>query len=51
LRTEADRLRAELELERATRTALDRQVVELNEQITEAERKLGFLKAQGGARR
>jgi septal ring factor EnvC (AmiA/AmiB activator) len=51
LRAEAERLKAELELERATRAALDRQVVELNEQITEAERQLGFLKAQGGGAR
>lgn len=48
LRAEAERLAAELELERATRAALDRQVAELNEHIAETERQLGFLKAQGG---
>lgn len=48
LRAEAERLAAELELERATRAALDRQVAGLNEHIAETERQLGFLKAQGG---
>jgi len=51
LRSETERLSAELELERATRIALKRQVVELNEHIAEVERELGFLKSQGGARR
>lgn len=48
LRAETEKLSAELELERATRAALDRQVVQLNEHIAELDRQLGFLKAQGG---
>jgi septal ring factor EnvC (AmiA/AmiB activator) len=51
LRAETERLSAELELERATRAALDRQVAELNDHIAETERQLGFLKAQGGGAR
>jgi cell division protein FtsB len=45
------RLTAELELERATRAALDRQVAELNQRSTELERQLAFVQAQKGATR
>lgn len=46
----ADRSRAliELELERATRAALARQVAELNEETNELESRLEFFNAQSG---
>jgi uncharacterized small protein (DUF1192 family) len=43
-----ERLEAELELEQATRTALDRQVAELNQRIAELDSQLSFLGAQSG---
>ena len=46
LRTDLARARTELELERATRAALTRQVAALNEETTELERRLGFFNDQ-----
>jgi septal ring factor EnvC (AmiA/AmiB activator) len=51
LRTTVARLTAELELEQATRAALDRQVTELNQRSTELERQLAFLQNQKVAAR
>ncbi len=51
LRTTLARVTAELELEQATRAALDRQVTELNERSTELERQLAFLQNQKVATR
>jgi len=48
LSEEAARLRAELELERATRVALEQQVAELNEQASELASQLNFFNAQSG---
>jgi hypothetical protein len=44
-------LRAELELERATRTALEQQVMELNAQASELASQLNFFNAQSGRTR
>ena len=46
LRTEVARLGAELDVERATRAALDQQVAELHRQVAELERQLAFVNAQ-----
>lgn len=46
LRTEVARLQAELQLERATRAALDDQVAAFNQQVTDLERQLAFVNAQ-----
>ncbi len=51
LRTTLARVTAELELEQATRAALDRQVTELNERSAELERQLAFLQNQKVAAR
>lgn len=51
LRSSVARLTAELDIERATRAALDRQVVELNQRSTDLERQLAFVQAQKGANR
>jgi hypothetical protein len=51
LRASVARLTAELDLERATRAALDRQVAELNQRSTELEHQLAFVQAQKGATR
>ena len=51
LRTEVARLGAELEVERATRAALDQQVAELHQQVAELERQLAFVNAQRGRAR
>ncbi len=48
LRTEVARLQAELELERATREALGRQVGELNQQVADLDRQVEFFHAQSG---
>jgi septal ring factor EnvC (AmiA/AmiB activator) len=48
LRTEVARLQAELDLERATREALGRQVGELNQQIADLDSQVGFFHAQSG---
>jgi septal ring factor EnvC (AmiA/AmiB activator) len=48
LEAELARLRAALEFERATRAALERQVVELNEQSSQLASQLNFLNAQNG---
>ena len=50
LRSDLARARTELELERATRAALTRQVAALNEETTELERRLGFFNAQSSGR-
>jgi septal ring factor EnvC (AmiA/AmiB activator) len=46
LRTEVARLDAELQLERATRAALDEQVTDLRRQVADLERQLAFVNAQ-----
>jgi len=46
LRTEVARLQAELQLERATRAALDAQVADFNQQVIDLERQLAFVNAQ-----
>jgi Tfp pilus assembly protein PilO len=46
LRAEADAARIELEMERATRAELKRQVVELNEQVSQLTHKLEFFNSQ-----
>lgn len=48
LREEAARLGAELEFERATRAALDKQVAEMNQRVADLERQLAFVQAQNG---
>ncbi len=48
LRTELARLRAEYDLERATREALGQQVGELNRRIADLDRQLEFFHAQSG---
>jgi len=48
LRTELARLQAEYDLEHATRDALGRQVVELNQRIADLDRQLEFFQAQSG---
>jgi septal ring factor EnvC (AmiA/AmiB activator) len=48
LQAEVARLEAEIELERATRSALDTQVAELNRRIEDLERELAFVHAQNG---
>lgn len=48
LQAEVARLEAENELERATRSALDTQVAELNRRIEDLERELAFVHAQNG---
>ena len=50
LRTELARARMELELERSTRAALERQVAELNEETRGLESRLDFFNAQTGGR-
>lgn len=51
LEAELARLREDLELERATRIALERQVVELNEQASQLASQLNFVNAQSGRSR
>jgi uncharacterized small protein (DUF1192 family) len=46
LEAELARMRTELALERATRTSLDAQVVELNERIADLRSQLDFVNAQ-----
>ncbi len=48
LQAEFARLEAELALEQAIRSALDRQVAELNRRITDLDSQLAFVHAQGG---
>jgi uncharacterized small protein (DUF1192 family) len=48
LRAEVARLQAELELERATRSALGRQVGELSQRVADLDSQLGFFHAQSG---
>ena len=48
LQADVARLAAELELERATRAALDAQVAELNGRIADLDRELAFVRAQNG---
>ena len=48
LQADVARLESELELERATRAALDAQVAELNGRIAELDRELAFVRAQNG---
>jgi uncharacterized small protein (DUF1192 family) len=48
LRTEVARLQAELDLERATREALGRQVGELSQQIADLDSQVEFFHAQSG---
>ena len=51
LRTELARREAELQIERATRAALDQQVADLNDEVAELERQLAFVNAQRGRTR
>lgn len=46
LRAEADAARIELEMERATRAELKRQVGELNEQVSQLSNQLEFFNSQ-----
>ena len=46
LRADIARTRAELELERSTRAALEREVADLNEKKLDLERRLAFFNAQ-----
>jgi hypothetical protein len=46
LRAQVAGLQAELQLERATRAAVDRQAAELGRQVAELERQLAFVNAQ-----
>lgn len=48
LRAELSRLETELELERATHAALDREVAGLNEQLSDLNSQLTFFNAQNG---
>jgi septal ring factor EnvC (AmiA/AmiB activator) len=48
LQADVARLEAELELERATRAALDAQVAELTGRIADLDRELAFVRAQNG---
>lgn len=48
LRIATARLQAELELERATRAALESQVANLQREVTELEQQLAFVNAQRG---
>ena len=48
LRTEVARLQAELDLERATREALGRQVGELNQQVADLDSQVEFFHTQSG---
>ncbi len=48
LRAELARLETELELERATHAALDREVAGLNEQLSDLNSQLTFFNAQSG---
>lgn len=48
---ELARLRAELVLERATRAALEQQVTDLNERVSELDSQLNFFNAQSGRNR
>jgi len=48
LRAEVARLQAELELERATRSALGRQVGDLSQRVADQDSQLGFFHAQSG---
>lgn len=48
LRADLSRARTELELERSTRAALERQVAELNEETSALKSRLEFFNAQSG---
>jgi hypothetical protein len=50
LLNELARVRTELELERSTREALDREVLELNDRVGEMRARLEFLNQQSGRR-
>ena len=51
LRSELDRARTELELERSTREALARQVADLNAETSELQSRLAFFSSQTGPSR
>ncbi|MGB5101957.1 MAG: hypothetical protein WBO04_01390 [Steroidobacteraceae bacterium] len=51
LRDEAERARIELKFERANRVALERQLAELNDQVTQLQTQLDFYDAHGGKAR
>lgn len=51
LRSDLSRLRVELDIERATRAALDQQVAELNGQVGELSSQVDFYRAKGAPRR
>lgn len=51
LRSDLSRLRVELDIERATRAALDQQVAELNGQVGDLSSQVDFYRAKGAPRR
>lgn len=51
LREDAERARIELKFERATRAELERQLAELNEQVTRLETQLAFFNTHSGKAR
>jgi hypothetical protein len=51
LKSEVSRLRVELDIERATRAALDQQVAELNGQVGELSSQVEFYRAKGAPKR
>jgi hypothetical protein len=51
LRAEVAKLGVEIEVERATRTALDQQVADLNGQVVELTSQVEFYRAKGAPRR
>ena len=48
LRDDVERARVELDVERATRSELDRQVAELNERVSQLTTELSFYVSQSG---
>lgn len=48
LRDDVERARIELQVERATRSELDRQVIELNERVSQLTTELGFYVSHSG---
>ncbi len=51
LSEDADRARLAMEVEKATRSQLEKQIAELNDQLNRLKGELGFFKSQGSGRR
>ncbi len=51
LREDADRAKLAMEVEKATRSQLEKQIAELNDQLDRIKGELGFFKSQGSGRR